>query len=207
MRNIPRGVSLALVTPSTDTGRSAITPLGVALLALLDERAMHPYEMLQTLRDRQEDRLVKVRPGSLYHCIERLARDGYAVACGTECVGNRPERTTYRLTPKGKDALRAWIHDHLAVVENTYPPLPLALAEAHALTPDEVRERLAARLDALDDELREIEEGLAFMASREILEAYGLALTYRQAMLRAEHEYIEGLMTEIDAKDLTWPMH
>ena len=42
-----------------------LTPLGLAALALLAERPMHPYEMYQTLVHRREDRNVKVRPGSL----------------------------------------------------------------------------------------------------------------------------------------------
>ncbi len=192
----------------THSGRDGdITLLAVAILALLDERDMHPYEMLQTLRERREDRLVKVRPGSLYHCVERLARRGYAQPCGTECVGNRPERTTYRLTDDGRAALRGWIRTRLSAVENSYPPLPLALAEAHALSPDEVRERLEMRLVAIDDELRQVDEGLAHRRSHGVLEAYGLAVTYIQAMLRAERDYIAGLMTKIDTKDLTWPMH
>ncbi|BAS16724.1 transcriptional regulator protein [Arthrobacter sp. Hiyo8] len=47
--------------------RAALTPLGVAALALLVEAPMHPYEMYQLLMARHEDRLVKVRPGTLYH--------------------------------------------------------------------------------------------------------------------------------------------
>ncbi|HWU59288.1 MAG TPA: PadR family transcriptional regulator, partial [Microbacteriaceae bacterium] len=38
-----------------------ITPLAIATLALLAERPMHPYEMYQTLIQRAEDRIVKVR--------------------------------------------------------------------------------------------------------------------------------------------------
>ena len=45
---------------------SDLTPLGVASLALLAEEPMHPYEMYQLLMARHEDRLVKVRPGTLY---------------------------------------------------------------------------------------------------------------------------------------------
>ncbi|WP_186526217.1 PadR family transcriptional regulator [Leekyejoonella antrihumi] len=189
-------------SPTTD-----VTPLSVALLALLHERDMHPYEMLHTLRDRREDHLVKVRPGSLYHCIERLERDGLAQVCGTECVGNRPERTTYRLTDRGRLALREWVHEHLATVENTYPPLPLALAEAHSLSPQEVRERLTIRLNGLEVQIDELEAGLTQMRERDVLDAYGLAWTHSLAMSRAEHDYITDLITRIDSKDLTWPMH
>ena len=45
--------------PTTPT----LTPLAVAALALLAEGPTHPYEMYQTLVQRSEDRLVKVRPG------------------------------------------------------------------------------------------------------------------------------------------------
>lgn len=46
-----------------------LTPLGVASLALLAEEPRHPYEMYQVLMARHEDRLVKVRPGTLYHAV------------------------------------------------------------------------------------------------------------------------------------------
>ena len=81
---------------------SSLTPLGVAALALLVERPMHPYEMYQTLVQRSEERVVKVRPGSLYHTVDRLAASGLVRATGTEREGNRPERTTYEITERGQ---------------------------------------------------------------------------------------------------------
>ena len=51
-----------------------LTPLALAVLELLLERPMHPYEMHQTIRDRYTDQVVKVRAGSLYHMVERLHR-------------------------------------------------------------------------------------------------------------------------------------
>ena len=56
-----------------------LTPLAVSVLALLRERPMHPYEMYSLLIHRQAEYLVKVRPGSLYHTVERLARDELGV--------------------------------------------------------------------------------------------------------------------------------
>lgn len=48
-------------------------PLAVSALGLLLERPMHPYETVQLLLARWEDRLVKVPPDSLYHVVDRLA--------------------------------------------------------------------------------------------------------------------------------------
>ena len=68
-----------------------LTPLAVAALALLAERPSHPYEMYQTLVQRSEDRLVKVRPGSLYHTVDRLEAHGFVRATGrVVCVWVAP---------------------------------------------------------------------------------------------------------------------
>src|SRR3954447_10538864 len=82
-----------------------LTSLGLAALALLAERPMHPYEMYQTLVHRREDRNVKVRPGSLYHAVDRLAREGLVDAVGVDREGKRPERTSYAITAGGRRAL------------------------------------------------------------------------------------------------------
>src|SRR6266542_765045 len=56
------------------TPHRALTPLALAVLELLLERAMHPYEMHQLIRDRRIDHVIKLRAGSLYHTVERLHR-------------------------------------------------------------------------------------------------------------------------------------
>ena len=49
-----------------------LTPLALAVLDLLQERHMHPYEMQQTIRERCTDHVIKVRAGSLYHTVAPL---------------------------------------------------------------------------------------------------------------------------------------
>src|SRR5260370_7054839 len=74
-----------------------VTSLGVSVLALLRERPMHGYEMFQTLTARHRDRMLRVRPGSLYHVVNRLAEEKLIRQAGTGRNGNPPERTTYGL--------------------------------------------------------------------------------------------------------------
>ena len=129
--------------------RRSLGALGIAVLALLVERPMHPYEMFQTLLQRGEDRLLKVRPGSLYHTVDRLAHAGLVHAAGTDREGNRPERTTYEITVAGRGALSDRIAEILGTPDREYPLFPVALAEAHNLPADDVvgllRKRIAAR--------------------------------------------------------------
>jgi DNA-binding PadR family transcriptional regulator len=72
----------------------SLTPLAVSILALLAERPMHPYEMYSLMLERHQDWVVKVKPGSLYHTVDRLARDELVEVAGTERAGSRPERTS-----------------------------------------------------------------------------------------------------------------
>jgi hypothetical protein len=58
---------------SRPCGRVA-NPLALAVLVLLYERPMHPYEMAATLRERRKQDSIKLRYGSLYTVIELLLK-------------------------------------------------------------------------------------------------------------------------------------
>src|SRR5271166_5675255 len=97
-----------------------VTSLGISVLALLRERPMHGYEMFQTLVTRHGDRIQKIRPGSLYHVVYRLADEKLIRQTGTGRSGNRPERTTYELTDAGVDALTDRVRERLAHPVNEF---------------------------------------------------------------------------------------
>jgi DNA-binding PadR family transcriptional regulator len=178
-----------------------LTPLAVSVLALLAERPMHPYEMYRLLLDRHEDRVVKVRPGSLYHTVARLAEERLVEACGTERAGGRPERTTYRVTPAGRDALAERVRAMLATPVNEYPQFPLALGEAHNLEKDEVVALLAARTRELAATIEELAHGPSAP------EVYRLDAHYLHAMYTAELHWLRHLLARLENGDLPWPTY
>ena len=55
-------------------------PLALAVLALLFERPMHPYEMAAIMKQRAKHESIKLRYGSLYTVIEDLTKRGYIEA-------------------------------------------------------------------------------------------------------------------------------
>src|SRR5947207_7894487 len=99
-------------------------PLALAVLALLFERPMHPYEMAATLKRRHKGESIKIRYGSLYTVIELLLKRGFISTKESSREGKRPERTVYELTPSGYDELRAWMRDLLREPVNEYPQFP-----------------------------------------------------------------------------------
>lgn len=181
-----------------------LTPLAIAVLALLNEQPMHAYEMYQLLLARQNDRVLKVRPGSLYHTVERLAGQELVRAIGTERAGNRPERTTYAITAAGQQALIERVRTGLQTYEYEYPLFPVVLSEAHNLEDEDAVTRLRLRVEALDVALAEIEAVIASAAEREVPEQYWMAGDYSRAQLVCERDWLNTLIKRIESKDLAW---
>jgi len=181
-----------------------LTPLAIAVLALLNEQPMHAYEMYQLLLARKNDRLVKVRPGSLYHTVERLAGQEYVRATGTERAGNRPERTTFAITAEGKRALAERVRSGIEKYDYEYPLFPVVLSEAHNLDPDDALARLRLRVEQLETALAEFEEAIASARSREVPEAFWMAADFNRAQLASERDWLNTLIKRIESKDLAW---
>jgi DNA-binding PadR family transcriptional regulator len=87
--------------------------LALAVLVLLFERPMHPYEIAATLRVRNRGGSIKIRYGSLYTVIEALLRDALIAVKETVREGRRPERTIYAITPAGLERMRTWLRELL----------------------------------------------------------------------------------------------
>jgi DNA-binding PadR family transcriptional regulator len=185
-------------------GRKALGPLGIAVLALLAEGPMHPYEMYQLLMHRGEDRFVKVRPGSLYHTVDRLALEKLVRETGTDREGNRPERTIYEITAAGRDVLTTRIREVLGSADREYPLFPVALAEAHNLPADEVVQLLRRRIEAIHDDMAEL-DAVAELAQREATpRVFLLGVGYLRTVADAEQRWLTDLTAQIEAGELPW---
>jgi DNA-binding PadR family transcriptional regulator len=181
-----------------------VTPLGMAVLALLAERPMHPYEMYQLLITRSEDRLVKVRPGSLYHAVDRLVQMGFVESLGTARDGNRPERTTYRITEAGQLGLSQRVAEILATPLNEYNEFPLGISMADNLPKDVLIELLGRRRLRLVSELETLSGGYADVTAKQVPRKYWIDITYQQAMVRAEIAWLDGLVSDLNSGELDW---
>ncbi|MFI5777854.1 PadR family transcriptional regulator [Nocardia sp. NPDC051570] len=181
-----------------------LTPLAISVLALLEERPMHPYEMYQTLLQRREDYLVKVRPGSLYHTVTRLAEQDMVHAEGIDRAGNRPERTTYRITESGTTALRTRVADIIRRPLSEFPMFPLAMSEAHNLPADEVIGLLNERIGWLDQNLTELDALHTWATGRQVPRRYWMVLEYLHVQAQAEANWLRRVVAELIDGSLAW---
>ncbi|MDJ0312890.1 PadR family transcriptional regulator [Arthrobacter sp. H35-D1] len=181
-----------------------LSPLAMAALGLLAERAMHPYEMYQLLMHRHEDRLLKVRPGTLYHAVGRLAGAALVETIGTTRDGNRPERTVYAILPAGRERLAANLRTLLAQPVKEYPRFTQALSEAHNLPAAEVIELLETRSETLEKELAVLEADRKLALAREAPRQYWIDVGYREHQLTAELDWLQRFCGDLDSGSLPW---
>ncbi|MBJ8340980.1 PadR family transcriptional regulator [Antrihabitans sp. YC3-6] len=195
---------MAATESRTQSAAKLVSPLGIAVLALLFERPMHPYEMYQLLVQRHEERNVKIRPGSLYHTVDRLAGAELVRATGIDRLGNRPERTTYEVTTSGRTALRARLGEALATPVEEYPLFPLALSEAHNLEADVVVDMLKQRIAALEDHADELTALGDVAAENGVPRVFWLDIGYRRVVVDAEITWLRALVADIAEGQLPW---
>ena len=171
--------------------RRVSNPLALAVLASLRERPMHPYEMAATMRSQGKERSIKLNYGSLYTVVDNLAKHGLIEAMEASREGRRPERTVYRLTDEGRAELEDWLTELLGTPVKEYPQFEAALAEIAVLPPDQVRDVLEHRVEALEEAVAQQRAETAQLTWLPRL--FLLENEYHLAIREAELAWVRGL--------------
>jgi DNA-binding PadR family transcriptional regulator len=184
--------------------------LGLGILATLVERPMHPYELASVLRERDKERDLAIKWGSLYRVVQNLERHGFIEAVESGRQGARPERTVYRITAAGREEATDWVRELIAWPAPEHPRFEAGLSVLGLLGPDEATELLRQRVERLalqQEEQRAEVEGYRrtlprlFLLERE----YDLAvreteLAWTRSLLR---ELTDGSFPDLDG----WRAH
>src|SRR5262249_52931108 len=176
--------------------RRPANALALAVLALLSEKPMHPYEISSTLRDRHKEDSIKINYGSLYAVVESLEKKGLIEARERIREGRRPERTVYTLTPRGATALQQWLGELLSEPTRQFTDFEAALSLMPAVPPERVVELLRQRLDLL------AAEDSAYRRTAQMAAGFPRIFTIEgefQAALRStEIAFVTELLAEIE---------
>jgi DNA-binding PadR family transcriptional regulator len=173
-------------------------PLALAVLALLFERPMHPYEMGVILKQRHKEESIKFRYGSLYTVIELLQRRDFIVARETARDGRRPERTVYEITATGRDELRAWMADLIGEPIKEYPKFEAALCLLPVLPPDEALALLRRRLELIEQNSAALSRQIETIADQKLPALFLIETEYRLALIKAEQHFVAELIRRIE---------
>jgi DNA-binding PadR family transcriptional regulator len=182
--------------------RPVSNPLALAVLACLWERPMYPYEMTTTLRERGKEDSIRLNFGSLYAVIKSLEKHDLIVEERTEREGNRPERIVYAITDAGRAEAHDWLRELIGTPTKEYPAFETGLSLLPMLPPDEAIELLRSRVARLDAVLEQRAAMAEQAANARLPELFLVEFHYRVAMIRAEREFVAGLVARLAAGEL-----
>ena len=174
-------------------------PLALAVLALLFERPMHPYEMGVILKQRHKEDSIKLRYGSLYTVIELLLKRGMIAAKETEREGRRPERTVYEITPAGTEELHDWMTDLVGMPMKEYPQFEAALCLLPILPPEEALALLRQREKLLVQNITVLAGQIAGIGAQNFPPLFLVETEYRLALMKAEQAFVAELVRRIES--------
>jgi DNA-binding PadR family transcriptional regulator len=179
--------------------------LALAVLEMLGEGPMHPYEMKQKMHERGTERAIPLKSASIYDTVERLTRAGFIVPVETNREGRRPERTVYRLTGSGADELESWLRELLEEPSREYPRFGAALMFLGALRrKEEAIKALERRVMAFEAEIASV-DALLREVPTDLPRLFLIEDEYTQAMRRAELDWLRRIIAELKNGSLDWP--
>jgi DNA-binding PadR family transcriptional regulator len=185
--------------------RRVANPLALAVLGLLLERPMHPYEIGFTMRVRHKEESIKLNYGSLYTVVDALQREGLIVPIQTVRDGRRPERTIYALTNAGREEFYDWLRELLRVPVKEFPQFLAGVALMPALLPPEAAAVLGERADRLETEIEQLRFNLeAVVREYHLPRIVLIEGEYELAMREAELDWVRGTVRELQDGTLAW---
>lgn len=175
----------------------------LAVLALLRERPMHPYEMRRLIRERHKEERLLIKPGSLYHAIAWLEKEKLIEARKKTRVGNRPERTVYRILKSGEKAFLAALQEMLAAPIRESSSFAVALDHTVHLQPNEVADCLDQRIQQLKKRLPPMDYVLKDLAPK-IGRINLLEVEFERVQCQAELAWLQKLVAQLRSGQLAW---
>ncbi len=115
---------------------------------------VHGYQVRRELLSWRAENWANLNPGSIYHALKRLARDGLIDEADADVPSGGPSKTTYQVTEEGRFEFAALLREHLwEVVPNDPTGLLAALSFLHEVDRAEVVAALEQRAAVLEGEL------------------------------------------------------
>src|SRR6266487_1355392 len=177
--------------------------LALAVLSLLTERPMHPYEMLGVMRQRELAAVIKLNQSPLYSVIDALHREGFIKPMETQREGRYPERTIYKTTEAGRAELLDWLRSLISQPAAEYTQFAAGLAFLGNLPPAEVATLLEEHTRYLQEQISSthatIERALQLGVDRLFL----VEDLYTLTLLEAKRTFVRQLIQEINDGALT----
>ena len=177
--------------------------LALAILSLLTERPLYPYELAAVIRQRGLSSTVKLNYGALYAVIDTLHRLALIVPVETRREGRHPERTIYATTEAGRAELVDWLRVLIRTPATEYTQFVAGLALIAHLSPLEAVALLEDRMHSLSEQIEAQRSELETCKQRGVDRLFLIEDEYRLAQQISERAWVEKLIGDIKDGTLT----
>lgn len=172
---------------------------------MLQYKPLHPYGIQRLIKQWGKDKVVNVgQRTSLHRTIDRLAADGLISVRETERDQAYPERTVYQITEAGRSAAREWLLEMVARPKPEFPEFPAALSHLLMLAPQEIRDALERRMEAVGRALAELDADLEAEAGSGLPRIAMLEAEYLRAVTAAELGWLRSVTDDLRSGELAW---
>lgn len=172
------------------------------VLGLLRAKPMHGYELHHWLETSRADLWADVLPGSIYHALRQMHKEGLVEVQGTEQTGNR-SRAIYAITPAGETAFARLLSEGWQTPPRSFPAaLYTLLTFSDHLPAPALRAAVQQQIAAVEQELSVWEEGAALKTQAGVLPAWGPALFENgRRHLEADLHLLRSLLAWLDGEE------
>jgi DNA-binding PadR family transcriptional regulator len=172
-----------------------VTAARLLILGVLrTEQPAHGYEIRRELETWGAERWANVAPGSIYHALTKMAREGHIERVETGEPSRGPARNTYAITKLGEREFQRLLREYLWKDKPTIDPLQLTLAFLDAVPRDELLAALRRRASsarAAAEALHFVNEAPGHDLPPHFAESHRLAAYHAEAEARWAEEAAE----------------
>jgi DNA-binding PadR family transcriptional regulator len=170
------------------------------VLGLLRMKAMSGYELQQLLQVSKVDKWAEILPGSIYHALKKMDKEGLIKVAKVETTGHRV-KAIYEITDEGETEYQKLLVEsfressvHLPV--HLYTGLSMLNLPNSQAEPDLIIEAVETKIQALLTKMEEIEAGqkkksefievneLTQITFRNMIDQYNLQIDYLQKIVK-----------------------
>ncbi len=174
----------------------------LVILGLLRDKPLYGYELKNIIEKDMGD-WTSIAFGSIYFAMNKLNEEGFVERVSEEKIGNRPSRSVYQITEKGKEEFILLLKEIWQKYEREYYQLDIALAFSGVLPLNEIKEYIKKRIGFLEVAVKHIEEHKKEQLSKP--DVPGLAkvvFSHTEYHIKAESDWLKSILEDFDKGEL-----
>lgn len=172
------------------------------ILGMLKIKPLSGYEIQQVLQTSQTEIWAGILPGSIYHALKKMDKEGLVEIDSVEQTGHRI-KAIYRITDKGRAEFPQLLQESLREKSVVLPStLYAAISFLHELPREDQIQALKQQKDLLEHELEQLKSGQKVKEQYVTLNAIAkLQFENMYAHYQLQIDFIEKLVYQIENND------